>query len=244
MAAQTNAKVKPEIFEQLIRLRPSVRDNVYRLIRSRPLTPSVAEVLARSATCGLLVDDAAMVEMSNNLVETLVRTKNCHAHILQIISSNDQNQYYGLYCKLWLQSKYGSTAELLQTLMDTQRLWVPHERLGRLAASFHPLFYKSAEETQFKLLLDRTLNTGVREAYKFHIKLSQDGEMFKKMFNALKAPNTTRGTGITHAKFLCLLSALSNPAAAIAHKTTLKTNNALAFGDAYYKNIAKRLKLL
>jgi hypothetical protein len=64
------------------------------------------------------------------------------------------------------------------------------------------------------------------------------------MFDALKAPNPTRGTGITHDKFLCLLSALRNSAASPAQITVLKTAHTLAFGDAYYRAIAKRLKLL
>lgn len=140
LAAQTNAVVKPEMLEQLIKMRPSVRDNVYGLVRSRPLIPSVAKALAQSASSGLLIDDAAMVEMSNHLVETLVLTRNCHPHIQEIINCNDQAQYFGLYSKLWLQSKYGSTAELFQTLLDTERSWVPHEQLGRLAGSFLPLF--------------------------------------------------------------------------------------------------------
>jgi hypothetical protein len=244
LASLTKARISPKILEQLIKLRPSVRDNVYVLVRSQPLLPSVADALARSASSGLLVDDAAMVEMSNHLVETLVKTINCDVYIRKVIDSYDQKSYYGLHSKLWLQSKYGSTAELLKTLQDTENLWVPHDRLGRLAASFLPLFYNSPEEMSFKLLLNRTLNTGVREAYKFHLSLSSDPGTFTSMFNALKTPNFTRGTGITHAKYLCLLSALRNPNVSSGQKAVLINNNSLAFGDAYYRKIAKRLKLV
>lgn len=244
LAKHANAKVKPEVLEQLVRLRPSVRDSVYSLIRSRPLIPSVAKTLARAASSGLLIDDAAMVEMANYLVETLVETRNCHIHIQSVIASNDQTQYYGLYSKLWLQSKYESPAEILKTLLTSESLWVPHERLGRLAASFLPIFRNSPEESSFRSLLNRTLNTGVRQAYKFHIGLSEDGEMFRDMFIALKAPNPTRGTGITHAKFLCLLSALTNGAAPAAQLATLQQSNGLAFKDTYYRGIAKRLNLI
>lgn len=244
LAAQTNAKVKPEVLEQIIKIRPSVRDTVYGLIRGRPLTPSIAKILARSALSGLLIDDAAMVDMSNHLVETMVKTKNCHTYITEIIHSNDQTKYFGLYSKLWLQSKYGSTAELLQTLNETQRFWVPHEQLGRLAASFLPLFHNSAEEKEYKILLNGTLNAGVRQAYKFHISLSQDAKMFKQMFDALKSHNPSRGTGITHAKFLCLLSALGNTSASSSQVSTLKAKNSRVFQDAYYKSIARRLKFL
>jgi hypothetical protein len=64
------------------------------------------------------------------------------------------------------------------------------------------------------------------------------------MFDVLKSPNPTRGTAITHAKFLCLLSALRNPTALPHEKALLKSKHALAFRDAYYKGIGKRLKVL
>jgi hypothetical protein len=191
-----------------------------------------------------LIDEAAMVQMANYLVETFTRTRHCHSYITEVIKNNDSNNYYGLYSKFWLLSKYGSTTELLKILIDTERVWVPHERLGRLVASFLPIFYNSTEETTFRELLNRTLNAGIREAYKFHINLSQDSKMFNDMFNVLKAVNRSRGTGITHAKFLCLLSALRNPTATAAHLMMLRTNHAIALKDAYYKRITKRVTFL
>lgn len=244
LAALANAKVRPKTMEQLIKLRPAVRSNVYGLIRGRPLTRPVAQILAQAASSGLLVDDAAMVEMANHLVETFVSNRRCDSFIQQIIADSDENNYYGLYSKLWLQSKYGKPRELFQTLINTEKSWVPHERLGRLAASFLPIFYNAAEETEFRSLLNRTLNPGVREAYKFHLRLSQEKGAFNDMFMALRAPNTSRGTGITHAKFLCLLSALRNPSVPAAQVALLKTKNSLALKDAYYKRIAKRAKVL
>jgi hypothetical protein len=210
-------------------------------LRGRPLTPSVAGALARASRSGLLVDDAAMVEMANYLVETLVKTRHCHAMLEVIIASNDPQSYFGLYSRLWLQSKYGTTAQLFSTLRNAREIWAPHERLGRLAASFIPLFRASAEEKPFKNLLSDTLNSGVRETYKFHMKLAEDLPTFRKMFDALKAPNPSRGTGITHAKFLCLLSSLNNSTAPAAQIATLRTNHSRAFEDTYYRSIGRRL---
>ncbi|MFD1797178.1 hypothetical protein ACFSC1_14415 [Paracoccus aurantiacus] len=241
LAAKTGAVVKPEALEDLVKRRPSVRENVYSFIRSRPLTPSIAGILARASQSGLLVDDAAMVEMSNYLVETFVKNKRCHAMLEAVIASNDPQSYFGLYSRLWLLSKYGTPAQILTTLRDARNIWSPHERLGRLAASFMPLFHGSPEETPLKRLLGDTLNSGVRDTYKFHMKLATDLPTFKAMFDALKAPNPSRGTGITHAKFLCLLSALKNPAAPVAQITTLRANHSRAFEDAYYKEISKRV---
>lgn len=241
LAAKTGATVKPTVLEDIIKRRPAVRENVYSFIRSRPLTPSIASALARVSQSGLLVDDAAMVEMSNYLVETFVKTRHCHKMIEMVIASNNPQSYFGLYSKLWLQSKYATTTELFATLEASRKFWSPHKRLGRLAASFTPLFRGSLEEESFKELLNSTLNSGVRETYNFHISLATEISTFKAMFDALKAPNLSRGTGITHAKFLCLLSALKNSAVLPTEILTLKTNHSLAFTDAYYKKIGRRL---
>ncbi|WP_082474877.1 RNA-directed DNA polymerase [Sphingomonas sp. Leaf343] len=241
LAAKSGAWVKPEILEDIVRRRPAVRESAYSYIRSSPLRRSYADVLARASTSGLLVDDAAMVEMANFLVETLVMTRHSDAAIKQIVASNDPRNYFGLYSKLWLLSKYGGTSDLLFTLQSTISLWSPHERLGRLAASFTPLFRGSPDEIPFKNLLAGSLNPGVRDTYKFHVKLSQDPKTFALMFDSLKAPNPSRGTGITHPKFLCLLSALLNTSAPPARVIALKSNHAKAFTDSYYKAISKRL---
>lgn len=241
LAAKTGANVKPEFLEDIVKRRPAVRESVYSFIRSRPLTPSIADALARASLSGLLVDDAAMVEMSNYLVETFVKTRRCHAMLETITASNNPQSYFGLYSRLWLQSKYGTTAQLFATLKDTRKIWSPHERLGRLAASFMPLFGGSPEEAPLRSLLADTMNSGVRETYKFHTKLANDLPTFKGMFDALKSPNPSRGTGITHPKFLCLLSALKNPTAPPAQITALRNNHSRAFEDAYYKSIGKRL---
>lgn len=241
LAAKTGAVVKSESLEDLVKRRPSVRENVYSFIRSRPLTPSIAGILARASQSGLLIDDAAMVEMSNYLVETFVKNKRCHTMLEAVIESNDPQSYFGLYSRLWLLSKYGTPAQILTTLRCARNVWSPHERLGRLAASFIPLFHGSPEEAPLKHLLEDTLNSGVRDTYKFHMKLATDLPTFKAMFDALKAPNPSRGTGITHAKFLCLLSALKNSAAPLAQIKILRANQSRAFEDAYYKEISKRV---
>jgi hypothetical protein len=241
LATKTCAAVKPELLESLVKLRPSVRTSVYSFIRSRPLTPTIAGALARAANSGLLVDDSAVVEMSNHLVETLVKTRRCHSELESIIESNSANSYFGFYSRLWLLSKYGTTAQLLKTLQDGKKLWSPHERLGRLAGSLTPLFRGSPEEASLHRLFADTLNTGVRETYRFHQRLTGDLQTFNDMYDALKATNPSRGTNITHAKFLCLLSALKNSAAPAARIATLRSNHARAFEDSYYKSISKRL---
>ncbi len=241
LASKTGAEISPATLTDIINRRPAVRQNVYAFTRGRHLKPSIATALANSANSGLLVDDASLVEMANNLVETLVKSRHCHKFIESIIARNGVNDYYGIYSTLWLQSKYGTTEQLLNSLQKSKLIWSPHERLGRLAASFSPIFHKSAEEASYRKLLSSSMNVGVHQVYRFHIKLENDADTFNRMFDSLKAVNPSRGTGITHPKFLCLMSALQNLNVPAAKVSKLRGNHNLAFMDTYYRSIAKRL---
>ena len=88
-------------------------------------------------------------------------------------------------------------------------------------------------------LLVRSQSVGFRETFVFHRHLSTDVDKFKSMYDALKTPNPSRGTAITHSKFFLLLSALRNESAPVAMKDTLKKNNRKAFEDIYYRSLAK-----
>jgi hypothetical protein len=243
LAAKTESSVKPNAIEDMIKLRPSVRENVYAFVRSKDLTPSLAGALANAIESGLFVDDASSVDMANNLVETFVKNKRCHSELERIIANTDPNNYFGLYSRLWLQSKYCTPTEIYQTLADYRDTWASDEQMGRLAASFIPLFRGAPEEGPFRNLLAEVINPGVRQVSVFHSRMTKDASAFNEMFKILRAQNTSRKTGITHAKFLCLLSALRNSLASSAQINTLKTNHARAFSDAYYKSIARRLGL-
>ncbi len=242
LAATVNASIRPSDLLRLFLFRPAVRDTVCTYIRRFDLSAARAKMLASAAESGLLVDDAAIVDLANHLVETAVTTTSKrHANILRIIAACDVSTYFGLYCKLWLQSKYDTTAALHDTIRSTIETWVLHERLGRVIGAFVPVFQNSLECSDYFQILSDSRNHGVRDSYKFHRKLASDPAAFKSMFDALSNPNTSRGTGITHAKFLSLLSALQNPKAPAAHIETLQARNAAAWRDVYYRRMARRI---
>ena len=149
---------------------------------------------------------------------------------------------FGLYCRLWLQSKYDTTAALLDTIRSTSETWLLHERLGRVIGAFVPVFEDSQEWPEYFQMLSNSPKPRRKEPYKFHRNLASDPAVFRSMFDALSTPNTSRGTGITHAKFLLLLTALRNPTAPAAQVETLRTRNSAAWCDVYYRQIARRIR--
>lgn len=242
LAGRTGAQIPPNALKRVILLRPQVRENVFAYLMRSPLTEARARILAEAAASGHLVDDAALVDMANNLAETkVIQRSRRDVHLQRLISSLDMHNYYTFYCKVWLQSKYSPTTDLLDTITSTARAWTPHERLGRIVGAFLPIFLGTPEEGQYVKLLQESRNAGVRETYKFHQRLMTDLSVFDGMYQALANPNKSRGTGITHAKFLCLLSALKNDATSAARRTALRSRNQGVFEDIYYRGIAKRL---
>ena len=242
LAATANVSIRASDLLGMFLFRPAVRETVCKYIRRFDLSVARAKMLASAAESDLLIDDAAIVDLANHLVETAVTTTaKRHASILRIIAACDGSTYFGLYCRLWLQSKYDTTAALLGTIGSTRETWVPHERLGRVIGAFVPVFKDSREWPAYFQILSDSRNHGVRDAYKFHKSLASDLATFRSMFDALSNPNTSRGTGITHAKFLSLLSALQNPKAPTAQLETLLTRNAAAWRDVYYRRYYRRV---
>jgi hypothetical protein len=203
---------------------------VYAYVRGSGLTVARSKVLAEASESNHLVDDAGMVDLVNHLVETKVtKTSGLHANIMRVRDKCEPRTYYGLYCRLWLQSKYDSPAALLHTIATTKETWVPHERLGRVIGAFLPLFGNTAEGESYMKLLGESRNDGVRDAYKFHLRLSSEPDVFNSMYDALRNPNPSRGTGITHPKFLRLLSALRNQSVPAARRQHLRTKNVAVY---------------
>jgi hypothetical protein len=132
LASKTGGRIQPDKLESMIRLRPNVRETVFAYIRSKPLTPSSADILSRAAMSGFLVDDAAGVDLVNNLNETFVKSKRgIEPHIDRIISVNDPKTFYGFYCGLWLRSKYKTNVETVDFIEQYRGTWC---RMSALAA--------------------------------------------------------------------------------------------------------------
>ena len=230
LAGQAGAPITATDLRSMIILRPGVRENVFAYLRRADLTASRAKVLAESANSGWFVDDAALVDLTNHLTETTVTTRSGrHKHIGTLIASCDPTNQFGLYCKLWMLSKYGDAPSLLTAIQSSQDIWLPSERLGRLVGSFTPLFSSKKDWQSYFELITQSRNIGARATYKFHLRLRDDDAVFKAMYASLKNPNPSRDTGITHPKFLCLLSALKNNRVPTAQTDLLRRKNSAGF---------------
>lgn len=245
MASKTNTIINNNVIENIIRLRPNCRENALSYIRALPLTPNRINIVTKSISSGMFVDDASIVDTANYIVETHAPNPwKLGSHLDKIISYINSGSFFGFYSAVWISSKYKPIDFLFEKIDDRRHIWMPDERLSRIVASFWPLFQKTELEAPYINIINFSNNNGAMDVIRFHNALSSDPKVFKLMFDSLKNPNPSRGTGITHAKFLCLLSALLNDNASATQKKTLIDANKIALSDSYYRKIAKRLSIV
>lgn len=239
LAARTQANIATNDLSSVFLAKSAVRPNVLRYISATGATPGRLKALADCATSGHFVDDAAMIDLCNSLIETkIVSARDRSEHFSRIANACDVASYFGLHCRILMQSKYESTRSLLDTIRNSRHRWAPDDHLGRLIGSLSPLF-KGVEREEYVGYLEKSRNTAFRSVVLFHQHLSEKGKAFNAMFPALRVPNQTRGTGITHAKFLCLLSALGNPEATDDQKRLLRQANNKVLEDVFYRRMVR-----
>lgn len=241
MATRYGADIDPDCIERLMKERPPTRDKILGYVAQQTLTPTRTRALSSAMASGLMVDHLGPIETINHLVESKVsRPSLILPHINQIMQGLDDTDYFGFYAKVWLQSKYGSPVDLIQTIEASFSRWSPDYRSGRLVAGMYPLFRRSTEWTRFSNLVAEARNAGAAETFKFHANLSKSRDYLREAKKMLTSPNPSRATGITHAKFLVLLTTLSSTAASPREISLLKTRNARVWDDALYRQIAGR----
>jgi hypothetical protein len=154
--------------------------------------------------------------------------------IYKIIKSLDPTTSWNFYAKAWLLSKYGSDDELMSLIETTVSLWVTQEHLSRLVAGFFPRFIGSKHRAKFEAIVRRAGNAWSTTVLQFHLELITGTKGYTAIRNFLLAKNTSLPNGISHSKFLILLSLLSNQDIAPTAVANLKKVHLRALSDAYY----------
>lgn len=239
LAGDQGVQINEITLSRILAIWPALRESVYRYIARADLTVPRARAVLRFLSSGHVVDESGLLEPANFLAETAVtRPSLVGPYLAKIISTFGTENYHGYYAALWLTSKYGSSGELLELVSARQELWFPDETLGRLVAGMYPRFWATPQWAEFQRLIAESRNRGARDVYKFHVALVSEVKTFDAMFSYLSSPNISRSTGITHAKYLCLLSALRNQKAEPTKRKKLRSVNKLVWRDTYYRTIA------
>lgn len=241
IASEIGVNLKRKTLLDILIRRPNSRKSALKLISRMPLTQMRANVLKDYCSSGYIVDDASYADVAYHLVETPVTIKaNINLAIQTIIDGFPLADFFGLYSKIWLMSKYSSTKDMLEIIEKSRNIWKRDYWLGRLIGGMSPIFANSTEFGKFKSLIINSGNNDAIGVYAFHESLETDTIIFDEVYKYINARNTSLRLGIKHSKFLLLISALRNKHADPKKIAQLKKNHLGAASDCYYRSILKR----
>ena len=237
-ARQVRANISDEVFYELLTDWPSLRQAVLIWWQNSYKPETRLYLLSFLLLHGGLVDDAARMDVAIAMVAArLPKNTLVAGEIFKILSALDHTTNWGFYSKLWILSKYGTENELMNMIETTVSLWVTQEHLSRLVAGIFPRFLKSALRPKFEAIIQRAGNAWSIPVLQFHKDLAVGTVGYTGIKNFILANNTSQPNGISHSKFLMLLSLLGNPDIAPTAVGNLRKVHATALSDEYYSTL-------
>lgn len=226
-----------------LRRRPLCRDAVLRyFVGQGAVSAAQLDHVTSLLNSGLVVDQATFTSIANTLVEGTIATgKKADIALAALIDALPEDDLFGVYSRLTLLSKYGTPKSLRQQVERGRAFWWQDYRLARVVGGLIPCFQNDKEEApRFIDLLKESRSQGAAETFDFHERLQTDQAAFKQMRDFLRNPNPSRPTGITHAKFMCLISALLCADVDLAQRRKLVAGQKRALSDRHYLQLYKR----
>jgi reverse transcriptase-like protein len=234
-ARQVRADLDDKLFRDIMCDWPGLRQVTLTWWQQSASPETKLQLLSNLFVEGSLVDDAAKMDVTMAVVAARLPKNKLVADQISIILSNlSQATPWDFYSKVWLLSKYGSDDELIGLVETTVSLWVTQEHLSRLVAGLFPRFIGSPHRSKFEAIILHAGNAWSVGVLRFHQELAAGTKGYTAIKNFVLARNTSLPNGISHSKFLIVLSLLNNPDIAPAAAAKLKKVHARALSDAHY----------
>src|SRR5665213_730485 len=188
------------------------------------------------------VDDVSWIHFAKNVVSSRVPNDAYVYDELRKLFLEDRNtDFFEFYAKIWVLSKYGNASDLLVSLRENFELWSPDETLGRLVGGLYPIFKQDGIDDDLDRIIARSNNKSAIDIFSFHHAITIDRVAYLRVRKYLSAVNPSMPNGISHSKFLVLLSALQSYFIDDDERKILLTIHHRAFADGFY---SKRLASL
>jgi hypothetical protein len=242
LARRTHAEVPTRLLKDILQHRPACRSGTLLYIGSKGLAPERFRLLAEFLTSGHLVDDVSIAETVETLVESDCSPRaNATHYSKEIVEQLRRRVPFGVHASIWLSSKYYPINDLFNLLRGLFDIWRGDALLGRLVGGMFPLFKGTPREADYIKLVGNARNVSADETLDFHRQLSDGSKFVAAVGKFIRAANSSRPLGITHSKFLMLLSVLQNPAVSDAEKKKYLAAHSRAWADPYYRATARRM---
>jgi hypothetical protein len=232
---QVRARLSDELLTEALYNWPGIRSAILSWWQHSAKPEKQLPIFSHLLAEGGLVDDAANMDVAMALVSArLPLNKVTNEQIAMIMDGFDEKTPWGFYAKAWLMSKYGTADQLIDLIETKVSLWIAREHLSRVVAGLFPRFIGSPHLGKFEAIVRRAGNSWSISVLQFHLDLTVGTKGYTGIKNFVLARNLSLPNGISHPKFLMLLSLLSNPDIAPTAVAKLKKVHAGALSDPYY----------
>jgi hypothetical protein len=239
ISKKIDAKVSTSLLNDMLRRRPGVRSVAFGVIERQGLSTRNMKLVADFLTSGVIVDQFAYIDAANALVHARARSRpNVELEVGRIVA-HLKSDFFGIYAAIWLMSKYASADSILEYVADVNNFWKSDIWLGRVVGGLVPVMCGGEAESKFQSLIEKSRNIGAIAVAGFHFNLQKDTKAVSSVRKIIAAKNTSKTLGITHAKFLMLLSVLRNGEISNHEKKRLVRTHCDAWKDIFYRDRAR-----
>ncbi len=207
---------------------------------SKPL-PGL-EVIAKFVRSGMVIDQAATMQIANALVGCrLPVSEEVQGALLDILSVIGSEDPWSFYASVWIHSKYGSSETLTNLINRRQKVWSSSEQASRLVAGCLPLVSGAEAKRKLWNLVRYSGNASAHSVLSFHGSLLAGSQGFLAVRKFLLASNTSVPNRLSHAKTLMILSVLQNVEVASSVKSALLQTHEYALSDPSYDRLVRKV---
>lgn len=211
LARRVGAHVGLAELREIIARRPSVRSSAFEVIEHQPLTLGSFSLISEYLTNGRAVDDTPFVEGIGALVSAKASDViDTYVAAGDLLTQLDRTSFFQLYGSLWLASKYASPDGILELVEESIGTWKRDDWLGRLVGGMRPVIQKHNHLKTYEKIVRSSGNRAAMIVWGFHERIENENTIEPKLRKYVQAPNPTKPLGITHSKFLTLLSVISS----------------------------------
>lgn len=221
--------------------RSACRELCLRTVLKAGIDPTAERILLDLLKSGRICDEATFLHISTAIVEAPMTNVTSGRRIARSVAKlMRKDTFFHCYAKLWLASKCGQPQPILKYLVRTFDLWRADPWLGRVVGGLLPLFDRSPQYTDYLTLIQRAINHGATDVLQFHQDIRIDKAAYNRVKPIIRATNSSMPLGISHPKFLVLLSVLASPHVSDGEKTRLIVAHKIAWRDALYRALARK----
>jgi hypothetical protein len=228
--------IPARILADILRRRPTCRESVLGYLASRPARAVSVSLLADFATSPETIDDVGPLMAATTLVNMQAKTKtSISAACVDVASVFRRGGPHRLYAAFWLLSKYGTERDLLDLILSSRDQWASSYELGRLVGGLFPRFHGNALFDRYRSIIQTSASQSAGSTFQFHAQLVSKPEAANSIHRFVFAINGSRPNGLTHQKYLIMLSVLKSDHATSDYKKQLVQTHSRAWNDAFYR---------